>query len=173
MKRFGLSPADLLGLRFAINVALATVIVWTVLRALDVSNPIWAIASMIAASDPQVEEAARMFRSRLINVLVGCVVGLAFLSVAVLGSAGEQEPEWHPAAAFDLEGRGWTDTEAPYDRLPAHAKGKAPDDVWDESKASSGELIRFQTDAAEVRVRWSLTESSLAMPHMPATGVSG
>src|SRR5689334_10888016 len=28
MKRFGLSPADLLGLRFAINVALATVIVW-------------------------------------------------------------------------------------------------------------------------------------------------
>jgi uncharacterized membrane protein YccC len=36
---------------------------------------------MIAASDPQVNEAARMFRSRLINVLVGGAVGLIFLVV--------------------------------------------------------------------------------------------
>ena len=36
---------------------------------------------MIAASDPQVNEAVRMFRSRIINVLVGCAVGLFFLVV--------------------------------------------------------------------------------------------
>ena len=36
---------------------------------------------MVAASDPQVNEAARMFRSCLINVLVGGVVGLLFLLV--------------------------------------------------------------------------------------------
>jgi uncharacterized membrane protein YccC len=41
---------------------------------------------MIAASDPQVTEAVRMFRSRIINVLVGCVVGLFFV---ILGGPTE------------------------------------------------------------------------------------
>ena len=82
MQRFGLSPADLLGLRFAINVALATVIVWTALQALYVRHPIWAIASMIASSEPQPEEARRMFRARLVNVAVGSVAGFLFLFIA-------------------------------------------------------------------------------------------
>ncbi len=74
-------PQDILGIRFALNVAIATVIVWYSLAYVVDTNPIWAIASMVAASDPQVTEAARMFRSRLINVLVGGVVGLLFLVV--------------------------------------------------------------------------------------------
>jgi uncharacterized membrane protein YccC len=74
-------PRDILGIRFALNVAIATVIVWYSLKYMVDTNPIWAIASMVAASDPQVTEAARMFRSRLINVLVGGVVGLLFLVV--------------------------------------------------------------------------------------------
>jgi hypothetical protein len=41
--------SDLVGLWFAINVALATTIVWNVLQAVGDRNPIWAIASMIAA----------------------------------------------------------------------------------------------------------------------------
>lgn len=82
MRRFGLSPDDLAGLRFAVNVALATTIVWTTLRTVGDSNPIWAIASMIAASDPQPDEARRMFRSHLVNVAVGSVAGLVFLLMA-------------------------------------------------------------------------------------------
>ncbi|MBY0318519.1 MAG: FUSC family protein [Reyranella sp.] len=74
-------PQDILGIRFALNVAIATVIVWYSLKYIVDTNPIWAIASMVAASDPQVTEAARMFRSRLINVLVGGVVGLLFLMI--------------------------------------------------------------------------------------------
>ena len=74
-------PQDILGIRFALNVAIATAIVWYSLAHIADTNPIWAIASMIAASDPQVNEAARMFRSRLINVLVGGAVGLLFLVV--------------------------------------------------------------------------------------------
>ena len=66
---------DILGVRFAVNVFIASSIVWFVLVHIADTNPIWAIASMIAASDPQIEEATRMFRSRMINVLVGCVVG--------------------------------------------------------------------------------------------------
>jgi uncharacterized membrane protein YccC len=73
--------SDLVGLRFAINVALATTIVWSVLQAIGDPNPIWAIASMIAASDPQPDEARRMFRCRLVNVSVGGAVGLVFLLV--------------------------------------------------------------------------------------------
>ena|SRR5690349_18799672 len=81
MKRFGLSPTHLIGMRFAINVALATTIVWYTLRLVDDSRPIWAIASMIAASDPQPDEARRMFRCRLINVAVGSATGFLFLLV--------------------------------------------------------------------------------------------
>jgi hypothetical protein len=73
---------DLVGLRFAINVALATTIVWNVLHALGDRNPIWAIASMVAASDPQPEEARRLFKCRLTNVAVGSAAGLIFLLVA-------------------------------------------------------------------------------------------
>ena len=79
MKRLGLT--DLVGLRFAVNVALATTITWNVLQAIGDRNPIWAIASMVAASDPQPEEARRMFKCRLINVVVGSAAGFIFLLV--------------------------------------------------------------------------------------------
>lgn len=82
MKRFGLVPTDLLGMRFAINVALGTAIVWVALLILDAGDPIWAIASMIAASEPQPEEARRMFASRLVNVSIGSVAGFLFLFIA-------------------------------------------------------------------------------------------
>jgi uncharacterized membrane protein YccC len=81
MRRFGLSQEHLVGIRFAINVALATMIVWHTLQAIGDSNPIWAIASMIAASDPQPDAGRRMFRCRLINVAVGSAAGLVFLVV--------------------------------------------------------------------------------------------
>src|SRR5262245_35465168 len=79
MERFGLSYTHLLGLRFAINVALGTTIVWIVLQSIGDPHPIWAIASMIAASDPEPQEARRMFRCRLANVMVGSAAGLLFL----------------------------------------------------------------------------------------------
>jgi uncharacterized membrane protein YccC len=72
---------DLTGVRFALNVFIASAILWYLLRHVADTNPIWAIASMVAASEPQVKEAARMFRARIINVLVGCAVGLLFLVV--------------------------------------------------------------------------------------------
>lgn len=77
---------DVVGIRFALNVAIASAIVWYVLAHIADTNPIWAIASMVAASDPQVTEAIRMFRSRIINVLVGCAVGLTFV---ILGGPSE------------------------------------------------------------------------------------
>ena len=81
MERLGLTYDHLLGIRFAINVFIATTIVWFTLKLVSDSNPIWAIASMVAASEPKPEEASRMFRSRLANVLVGCTVGFGLLLV--------------------------------------------------------------------------------------------
>jgi uncharacterized membrane protein YccC len=85
---------DLLGVRFAVNVFFGTTVLWILLERIEDTNPIWAIASMIASSDPQLKEAARIFKSRLINVLVGCLIG--FLFVLVGGSS-----EWKlPLALF-------------------------------------------------------------------------
>lgn len=86
MARWGLKYEDLIGVRFAINVFIATTIVWVTMKLFTDDSPIWAIASMVAASEPVVEEARRFFRSRVINVLVGCAIGMGFL---VLGNRSE------------------------------------------------------------------------------------
>ena len=72
---------DLLGVRFALNVFVGTTILWVLLKHFADTNPIWAIASMVAASEPVVKNAVKMFRARLINVSLGCVVGLAVVAV--------------------------------------------------------------------------------------------
>jgi hypothetical protein len=80
---------------------------------------------------------------------------------------------WFDLRLLDVEGQGWKDTQAPYDRLPARAEGVVRDPVWKLSRHSAGLCARFRTDATAVHARWTLTSPNLAMPHMPATGVSG
>src|SRR5215467_10654933 len=70
-----------LGVHFAVNIFIATTLLWLLLRVAASLNPIWAISSMIAASDPNVHEAARTFRGRIINAGLGCVTGLFFLII--------------------------------------------------------------------------------------------
>jgi uncharacterized membrane protein YccC len=77
---------DWLGVHLAVNVFLATTLLWLALRHAAGLNPIWAISSMIAASDPTITQAAKTFRGRIINALLGCAVGLIFL---VLGGTHE------------------------------------------------------------------------------------
>jgi hypothetical protein len=67
--------------RFAANVFVGSTLVWVVLREIGAQSPIWAIAAMVASVDPQVDIAARMFISRIVNVLVGAMMGLAFMLV--------------------------------------------------------------------------------------------
>lgn len=80
---------------------------------------------------------------------------------------------WFDIRQLGIEGQGWTETKAPYDRLPAKAEGKVRDAVWNLSRDSAGMCVRFQADTPTIHARWTLTKSNLAMPHMPATGVSG
>jgi len=82
MKMFNRLLEDkLLGVRFAVNVFIASIIVCITLRFFTHAKPIWALASMIASSEPVVKQGLKIFRSRLINTSVGCAVGLLFLSV--------------------------------------------------------------------------------------------
>jgi hypothetical protein len=80
---------------------------------------------------------------------------------------------WYDVRDLGVEGQGWSDTKAPYDRLPAKAEGVVRAAVWGLSRHSAGLCVRFVTDAATLQARWTLTSDRLAMPHMAATGVSG
>ncbi|MCY2966958.1 MAG: SGNH/GDSL hydrolase family protein [Planctomycetota bacterium] len=80
---------------------------------------------------------------------------------------------WYDLKLLNVEGRGWTDTPAFFDRLPAKAQPVVPESVWGLSRHSTGLCARFVTDSPTIHVRWTLTSAKLEMPHMPATGVSG
>jgi uncharacterized membrane protein YccC len=67
--------------RFSANVFIGSTLVWFVLREIGGVSPIWAIAAMVASTDPQMDVARHMFRSRIVNVLVGAAVGLMFMLV--------------------------------------------------------------------------------------------
>jgi lysophospholipase L1-like esterase len=83
------------------------------------------------------------------------------------------EIRWVDVRDLYLEGKGWMDTLAPFDRLPGRAKGTVRDPVWNLSRHSAGMCVHFATDASAIRARWTLTQDRLAMSHMAATGVSG
>jgi membrane dipeptidase len=115
--------------------------------------------------------------------LVGCVWGILLVAPAIASddvldrSLATSDPGdatlWYDIRHLGVEGRGWSDTKAPFDRLPARAEGVVRDAVWGLSRHSAGLCVRFVTDATTIKARWTLTSERLAMPHMPATGVSG
>jgi lysophospholipase L1-like esterase len=102
---------------------------------------------------------------------------LLFLSIIAItgaaGSAQEKSLEWHNVAELPLEGRGWTGTKHPFDRLPAKAESAVRRPVWELAQHSAGLSVRFVTNATTISARWKLRSQRLEMPHMPATGVSG
>ncbi len=120
-------------------------------------------------------------RAMVVVVALVCVTSALYAQGPVGGEKldpakavkGEDGVLWYSVLDVGLEGKGWTDTEHPFDRLPAKAKGVAPEPVWNLSHHSAGMCVRFVTDAAVINTRWTLRSDNLAMPHMPATGVSG
>lgn len=115
------------------------------------------------------------------------LLGLGIAACLAAGAPAQQAPAppksaaraagdstvWHDVRTLGLEGQGWTDTKAPFDRLPARAEGVVRAAVWNLSRHSAGLCVRFETDSPEIQARWTLTSDRLGMPHMPATGVSG
>lgn len=112
----------------------------------------------------------------MLSLSLACA--LAFLTVAgptaaLLDESRETEVAWRSAEEGRVEGRAWSELKSPYDRLPSRAESSVRPPVWRLAQDSAGICVRFVTDACEIRARWTLTSDELAMPHMPATGVSG
>jgi lysophospholipase L1-like esterase len=84
-----------------------------------------------------------------------------------------QEIRWTNVAEWSIEGRPFQNRKATYDRLPEDAEGSVRERVWELSRQSAGMAVRFKTPAKAIHVRYRLTSDRLALPHMPATGVSG
>jgi len=80
---------------------------------------------------------------------------------------------WYDCRDLVVEGKGWTDTQSFYDRLPAKAQRVVSSWLWMKSRHSAGLCVRFVSDAPIIQVRWTVTGAEIGMHHMPATGVSG
>ena len=98
---------------------------------------------------------------------------LLFCCGIVNTTGSDAQTIWHAASELTVENVGWHEASTPYVRFPAHGQAQLPAGVWNLSRHSAGISIHFLSDAPEIRVRWSLLNGDLAMPHMPATGVSG
>lgn len=108
------------------------------------------------------------------------VAWTSMLAVFPAWAAGPAKPatpvlDWHDVKGWGVEGRAWADQERArwFDRLPAAAEATVSKAVWSLSRDSAGMMVRFQTDASAIWARYVLRSERLAMPHMPATGVSG
>ena len=107
------------------------------------------------------------------NFLAATAGGLLTCGGATGFAQQSDELQWHDVRDWGVEGRGFDDTEKYFDRLPARARGVVREAVWNLSRHSAGMMVRFQTDATSIHADYAVTSKNLAMPHMPATGVSG
>lgn len=82
---------------------------------------------------------------------------------------------WYDVTDWGVEGRilGDHPRQEWFDRLPASAEESVSKNVWNLSRDSAGMMARFMTDSDSIHVHYKLRKAALAMPHMPATGVSG
>jgi len=108
--------------------------------------------------------------------LLACAV-FAFYCTAPLAAQekSDDDIQWHDITKWGAEGRILPQQERArwFDRLPASAEGKVTPAVWSLSRDSAGMVVRFKTDATELWIDYKLKDGGIAMPHMPATGVSG
>ena len=72
---------DMRGIHYAVSLFIATTVLWILVKEVGDANPIWAISSMVATSDPQMKQALSTFRGRILNTLLGCAVGLLFVAL--------------------------------------------------------------------------------------------
>jgi uncharacterized membrane protein YccC len=77
-----LGRKDDLGLHYAVRILVASSLLWLLLSVFAQQNPIWAISSMVAVTEPQLQTARANFRARMVNTAIGGVMGLLFLFVA-------------------------------------------------------------------------------------------
>ena len=86
---------------------------------------------------------------------------------------GGHQLVWYDIRQLMVEGQGWKETLAPFDRLPGHAQSIVRPEVWKLSRQSSGICVRFVTDAQSLHAEWSLGLERLSEWNMTAAAISG
>jgi len=76
-----LIKGDMHGVHYAVSIFIATAVLWLLVHELAERDPIWAISSMVATSDPLMKQAMLTFRARITNSLLGCAIGLLFIAI--------------------------------------------------------------------------------------------
>lgn len=101
---------------------------------------------------------------------------LLLLLTLIYGADMYAQTDWYNPledSSLPVQGRCWNEeTGKNYARLPLRAKGNVRSPLWNLSRHSAGIYLKFYTDAPEILVKYKVS-GALAMPHMPATGVSG
>ena len=72
---------DMHGIHYAVSIFFATAILWILVHKMSQADPVWAISSMVATSDPEMKQAMHLLRGRIANTVVGCLVGLLFIAI--------------------------------------------------------------------------------------------
>ena len=95
---------------------------------------------------------------------------LVWLACVLSPAQAQEGVRWVDASTLELQGRGFDDA-AGYQRLPERFRERIPERVWELSTNSAGLVVRFATDAAEVRARW--TTGPLLMNNLSPLAVRG
>lgn len=104
-------------------------------------------------------------------ILVSVALSCLFISSAV----GETETKWvwFEKDALPVEGKGFSDVETYFCRLPKRAKEIVRKPIWDMSHDATGISIRFKTDADRIALRWTVSDGQKQDPLIPPAGVMG
>lgn len=90
----------------------------------------------------------------------------------LLNAQNQDNLVYYNATDFEIIGKGFDNTETPYDRLPGYLKDTIRPVLWKLSKNSAGMAIRFRSNSTSIGFKWeALFENN--MSHMAATGVRG
>ncbi len=112
----------------------------------------------------------RVWAGLLDEALTSATTRGTVLNAAEATQESDSKLLWYNAQQLAIEGKGWADTEAFYERLPARARAHVTETVWTLSKRTAGLAVRFATDSGTIAAVW---DGGTAMNHMAATGNSG
>jgi hypothetical protein len=98
---------------------------------------------------------------------------ILFLLWFYAGSASAPDSlKYVKATEFQIIGKGFTDTQNPFERLPARLEGATRTPVWNLSKNCAGLAVRFKTNSSVIAARWEVT-GDVTMNHFAPSGIKG
>lgn len=110
----------------------------------------------------------------LFNYLFRSILISSLYFLFTFNSFGQQKEadslKFYDGQMFPVIGR--YHNEVSYNRFPEKYRNKVRSEVWDLGQHSAGMSIRFNTNATQITIRWTVKGDNI-MDHMPATGIKG